>query len=128
MSEHVQSVVVTEGSHELSYRKYIIGFVSSIVLTLTAYLLVTNKIGSTAVLVGVLSFLAVIQFLVQLVFFLHLGEERKPRWKLFVMLFMFVIAFLIIVGSIWIMNNLNYRMMASPKQMEQYMRSQNGGI
>jgi cytochrome o ubiquinol oxidase operon protein cyoD len=108
--------------HPLSYGKYVLGFVLSVILTLTAYLLVTHMTDNKNVTVAVISCLALVQFIVQMVFFLHIGEEKKPRWKRLVMWFMLGIVFLIVAGSIWIMNNLNYRM--SPQQMEQYMKSQ----
>jgi cytochrome o ubiquinol oxidase subunit IV len=58
------------------------------------------------------------------VFFLHLGRETRPRWKLAVFLFMLGVILILVFGSLWIMTNLNYRMM--PKQMVQYMNSQAG--
>lgn len=118
-----EDVKISEhGEQHVSLGKYILGFVASLALTLMAYLLVTRRAASTDTLMAIICGLAVIQFLVQMVFFLHIGEERKPRWKQMVMWFMFAIIFLIIGGSIWIMNNLNTRM--TPKQMQQYMKSQ----
>lgn len=107
---------------ELSYGKYITGFVMSVVLTLMAYLLVTHSSASKDLIIGLVSALAAVQFLVQLVFFLHIGEERQPRWKLLVLVFMLGVVFIVVVGSIWIMHNLNYRM--TPEQMQQYLKSQ----
>ena len=95
---------------------------ASVVLTLTAYVLVERSVGSSAMVVATISVLAMVQFVVQLVFFLHLGEERKPRWKRLVLWFMIGIVFIIVAGSIWIMNNLNYRM--TPEEMEHYLKSQ----
>ena len=62
----------------------------------------------------------------RLYFFLHLGKETKPRWKLYVFGFMVSVVLIIVFGSIWIMNNLNYRM--TPAQINQYMNSQGGGF
>lgn len=118
----MNQVVSEHDEQQLSYGKYIFGFVSSVVLTLIAYVLATRQSVNHDVLIGLLACLAFVQFIVQMVFFLHIGEERKPRWKQLVMWFMLGIVFIIVGGSIWIMNNLNYRM--TPKQMEQYMKSQ----
>jgi cytochrome o ubiquinol oxidase operon protein cyoD len=63
--------------------------------------------GLVAVIVG----LAIIQLFVQLFFFLHLGEESKPRWNLMVLLFAAMVVIIVVFGSLWIMNNLNYNMM-----------------
>jgi len=95
---------------------YISGFVFSIVLTLTVFFLVNNHVESGhqayshGFLVLVIMGLALVQLVVQLVFFLHLGSESKPRWNLAVFLFMLVILIVIVGGSMWIMNNLNYNM------------------
>jgi cytochrome o ubiquinol oxidase operon protein cyoD len=109
-------------------RTYVIGFVLSIVFTLTSYLLVVNRKYSSSV--GLIIFfivcLALAQFMAQLYFFLHLGKETKPRWKLFVFGFMVTVVLILVFGSIWIMNNLNYRM--TPDQINQYMNSQGGGF
>ncbi len=107
-------------------RTYLSGYVLSLVLTVAAYLLVTHPSYSTSLIVGLISALAVVQFLVQLVFFLHISAERKPRWKLMVFIFMVGIVLIIVVGSIWIMNNLNYRM--TPQQINTYLNNQGGGF
>jgi len=107
-------------------RTYVSGYVMSLILTLAAYLLVAHPGFSHSVIVALISILAIIQFLVQLIFFLHIGAETKPRWKLFVFIFMVGIVLIIVVGSIWIMNNLNYRM--TPQQINTYMNDQGGGF
>lgn len=116
--------VSEHNAHTLSLGKYIGGFLGSIVLTMTAYMLVTHGSASKAVIVGVLAALAVVQFVVQMVFFLHVGDERKPRWKLLVMFLMLGVVLILVGGSIWVMNDLNYRMMDSPQQMQKYLKSQ----
>jgi cytochrome o ubiquinol oxidase operon protein cyoD len=73
-----------------------------------------------AVVVG----LAVAQLLVQLVFFLHLGREPKPRQNLVVFLFMLLVIGILVIGSLWIMHNLNYHMTMTPKQMDQKLLDQ----
>jgi cytochrome o ubiquinol oxidase operon protein cyoD len=56
--------------------------------------------------------LALAQAIAQLVWFLHLGHESAPRWKLVAFAFMLLVLVILIVGSIWIMNNLNYHTMS----------------
>jgi cytochrome o ubiquinol oxidase operon protein cyoD len=74
-------------------------------------------------LVTVIIALAIAQVLVQLFFFLHLGKETRPRWKLAVLLTMLIVLGILVFGSLWIMQNLNYHM--SPDQMNSYMIQQN---
>jgi cytochrome o ubiquinol oxidase operon protein cyoD len=113
-----------EGQATLS--SYVIGYIISVYLTVTAYLLVRNHMNSHAILLSLIIGLALVQFIVQLLFFLHLGRETKPRWKLLVFSFMIVIVCIIVFGSLWIMDNLNYRM--TPSQMNTYMNDQSGDL
>ncbi len=55
-----------------------------------------------------LAALAVTQLLVQLLFFLHLGRESKPRWNLIVLAFAVMVVVIVVFGSLWIMKNLQY--------------------
>lgn len=107
--------------HSLAY--YVIGFILSILLTLGAYAAVTGHNFAGTMLVAVVISLAIAQVLVQLFFFLHLGSETKPRWKLTVLIFMLVILGILVFGSLWIMQNLNYTM--SSERMNTYMIEQN---
>jgi len=105
---------------------YINGYALSLYLTITAYLLVTHRIFSNHYLVFAVIVLALIQFLVQAFFFLHLGHETKPRWKLYVFLFMILIVSLLVLGSLWIMTNLNYHHPETPNQINNYLTNQDG--
>ena len=111
---------------ELSAKPYVFGFVASLVFTLGSYLAIVHHLYGRRALIGLIATLAMAQFLTQLVCFLHLGRETKPRWKLVVFLFMVMVVLIIVAGSIWIMNNLNYRM--SLRQMYQYLNNQGDGI
>ena len=113
---------VEHEEHPLSLGKYMLGFVLSVVVTVAAYWVVTQSGWSRDVIIGTISGLAIVQFLVQMIFFLHIGDERRPRWKLAVLGFMLGVILIVVFGSLWIMNNLDTRM--TPQQMEQYRKSQ----
>ena len=115
-------IVSEHGKQELTYGKYVAGFVGSVVLTLTAYWIATHGAAGGNMLAIVLAVLAIVQFGVQMLLFLHVGEERGPRWKLGMAGMMLSVVLILVFGSIWIMNNLNTRM--TPQQMDQYLRSQ----
>lgn len=104
---------------------YTVGFALAIALTLTAYFLVTRRVFGGWGLVYAIIALAVVQFVVQMFFFLHVGRGADRRWNWLATGLMLVVVFIVVVGSIWIMHNLNYRM--SPQQMNQYMRDQESG-
>jgi cytochrome o ubiquinol oxidase operon protein cyoD len=91
-----------------SMRSYVAGFIISIVLTLAAYIMVVNHFYYGWALVGAIIVLAVIQLLAQMILFLHLGRESKPRWKLGVFYFMLMVVLILVLGSLWIMVNLSY--------------------
>lgn len=101
------------------YLSYITGFVLSIALTLAAYIMVVEKFLSGNALIGAIIGLAIVQLLVQLFFFLHLGQETRPRWKLVVFLFMLLVLFILVFGSIWIMYSLDYHMTMTPEALDQ---------
>src|SRR5882672_6710068 len=103
-------------------RLYIIGFILSLILTITAYLVVVTHILIGWVIVFVILMLAVIQLLVQLFFFLHLGQESKPRWNTIFFISTICMILVLVIGSIWIMNHLNYNM--TFKQRNQYIQNQ----
>jgi cytochrome o ubiquinol oxidase operon protein cyoD len=105
---------------------YTSGFILSIVLTFVAYGLATHQAAMGNALIVWLLGLALMQFIVQLLFFLHIGREARPRWKLVVLLFMITVVVIVVMGSIWVMYSLNYRM--SPQQINQYMQDQDGGV
>jgi cytochrome o ubiquinol oxidase operon protein cyoD len=69
--------------------------------------------------------IAVVQLVIQAVFFLHIG--RGSRLKLVTFAFAILIVLIVVVGSLWIMNNLDYNMMRlSPDQMKLYMHQHEG--
>lgn len=108
-----------------SYKSYVVGFVLSIISTLLAYYFVVNEILPKDQLVYVVLFIAVVQLVVQMVFFLHIG--RGSRWKLLTFVFTVLFVLIIVVGTIWVMNHLNYNMMhMSPDEMHQYMKDNEG--
>lgn len=111
-------------SDEYNVKNLVIGFILSLMLTIAAYLAVTNAGDglSNRALICMIVGLALTQLLVQLLFFLHLGREEKPRLNLIVFAFMLVVVGIVAGGSLWIMHNLNYHMM--PEEMNQYMLDQ----
>ncbi len=91
-----------------SRKSYTIGFIYSVVLTAIAFGLVAGQLFSNTVTAVVILVLALLQLLVQLIFFLHLGRESGQKWNVIVFVFMLNIVVILVVGSLWIMYNLNY--------------------
>lgn len=94
-----------------TFSSYLLGFLLSLLLTLAAYLLAVRTLLSGWPLDLALTLLALTQGVVQLLFFLNLAHESKPRWNLLVFLFTLMVTLILVFGSIWIMNNLDYNLM-----------------
>ncbi len=110
------------GETRTDMRRYVIGFVSAVILTLTAYVLVVSGVLNGGWLIAAIIGLAAVQLAVQLVCFLHFGSTRDgdSRWHQAAFYVMMIILIIIVGGSLWIMANLNYNMMSS-HEMEEYM-------
>lgn len=121
---------INKNSQHNSVRTYIIGFILSLILTLTAYFLVEihqgsfHELISHEVLIPAVIICAILQLFVQLIFFLHLHKGSGSRWHLVIFLSAVSIILLIVVGSLWIMNNLNYNM--TPESVSTHMQNEEG--
>lgn len=95
---------------------YILGFVLSVVLTLIAFgvveqhLITQHVVPPHKIIVPILVTLALIQLLVQLVCFLHLGKKENSGWNIMTFVFALFIVVTFVGGSLWIMNHLNHSM------------------
>lgn len=105
--EHKLSLAQIRKEWHGSYKAYAIGFISSLILTTLSFGLVMTKTSTPLLLVA----LALLQAVFQLIFFLHLGQEAKPRSETLIFIFMVVILLIVALGSLWIMYDLNERMM-----------------
>ncbi|MET1032930.1 MAG: cytochrome o ubiquinol oxidase subunit IV [Candidatus Saccharimonadales bacterium] len=118
----------TRPQHTSTLRAYVTGFALSLMLTAAAYVSVVNEVLTGTMLIAIITCLAIAQLLVQLVFFLHLQRETKPRLNLMVFSFMLIVVGIIVIGSLWIMHNLDYNMMPhdmNERMLEEYRK---GGI
>src|SRR5271169_1096834 len=109
----------TTTSHDA--KQHVIGFILSIVLTLAAYFIVVEHLLTGLGMTLALGSLAILQALIQLIFFLDLGKEPKPRWNLIHFLFMVLLLVILVAGSLWIMHHLDYNMMPTT-DMDVYMK------
>ena len=90
---------------------YLLGFISCSILTvLSFWAVMSQKFSKPDVLVLIFS-AACIQFFVQVIFFLRLTTQTEQgRTNVMTFIFTGVIVTSIILGSLWIMWNLNYYM------------------
>jgi cytochrome o ubiquinol oxidase subunit IV len=101
---------------------YTIGFVLAVILTATSF-----WVANTSLLWGVgvpmgLVVLAIAQMGVHLVFFLHITTAPDNTNNVLALAFGVLIVFLVVVGSLWIMNDLNSNMLLPPELMDMHMQ------
>jgi len=99
------------GASHGSVKSYIVGFIWSVILTVIPFWMVMHPGEShTTVLYAIIG-LALVQILVQLVYFLHMNASSEGGWNLIAFVFTALIIAILVVGSLWIMFHLNHNMM-----------------
>jgi cytochrome o ubiquinol oxidase subunit IV len=89
--------------HTGSIKSYVIGFILSIILTIIPLILVLNQmLAKTALTVSIL-IAAVLQFVIQLFFFMHIREGEGPRYNALALILGIVFVLTIVIGALWIM-------------------------
>ena len=108
MSHH-EVVQSDYGTGQKKLGLYLVGLISCIILTIVAFWAVMADQFSKLEIVTIIFSAACIQFFVQVIFFLRLTTQTE-QGKTNVMAFLFtgVILLSIVIGSLWIMWNLNY--------------------
>ncbi|GAA0510353.1 cytochrome o ubiquinol oxidase subunit IV [Tatumella terrea] len=99
------------GASHGSLKSYITGFILSIILTGIPFWMVMEGSAEKSTTLVVVVLCAVVQVIVHLVCFLHLDRKSEGGWNLVAIVFSAIIILIVVVGSLWIMWNLNYNMM-----------------
>jgi cytochrome o ubiquinol oxidase subunit IV len=102
--------VGSSGASGGTFKSYATGFILSIVLTIIAFGIVMSGIQSPPIVLFTIIVAAIAQILVHLHYFLHLRTSSDAYWNAMALIFTVLIMALFIGGSLWIMYNLNYRM------------------
>lgn len=106
MSHSTDHSGASHGSVKLHDRLYPVDH-----LTVIPFWMVMTGAASPAVILGTILAMAVVQVLVHLVCFLHMNTKSDEGWNMTAFVFTVLIIAILVVGSIWIMWNLNYNMM-----------------
>lgn len=88
-----------------------IGLIFSLICAFSAYRIIAHHHLESSWLLFSIVGLGVLQVVFQLIFFLHIGLESKPRWNITMLLFTLLLVAIIVLGSLWIMKNLSYNLM-----------------
>lgn len=100
----------TEKREHGTTTSYVIGYILSLVFTFIPYYLVVEKAATGNVLLAMILAIGVLQMIIQIVFFLHLGRGPKPLYNIAFFISTVGIILVVVVGSLWIMHHLHYNM------------------
>ena len=112
----------TQGRPSSEVLVYTTGLFLAILLTATSFWVAnTSLLWGPGVPLG-LAVLAIAQMGVHLVFFLHINTAPDNTNNVLALAFGILIVFLVIAGSLWIMNNINDNMMPMSDLMNLQMQ------
>lgn len=98
-----------------TFASYTIGFIVCLVLTGLSFGAVMSGLVPHDRVLPTIVVLAVVQLIVQLVLFLHLGSAPDQRNNTVIFVLTGMLIAIIVAGSLWVMHNANTNMM--PMQM-----------
>jgi cytochrome o ubiquinol oxidase subunit IV len=110
------------GEDHGSFKSYMIGFILSVILTAIPFWLVMGDVleNRTTTVIVIMIF-GVIQVFVHMIYFLHMNTKSQGGWTFMSLLFTLVVVMITLVGSLWVMYNMNKNMM--PTMTMEQMRN-----
>lgn len=114
-----------------SIATYLSGFVLSMALTIAPFSLVIaydisdGELLSRNLVIAIVAVFAVAQLAVQSLFFLHLSGRRELRPTIYSSIFTLATVLTIVIGSLWVMANLNYQMSHDEGTVEYIQEKEN---
>ncbi len=120
MTNELTSINNAYGAGHSTLASYTAGFFFSVMLTLIPYEIVREGLLDGSDLLYVITLFALLQLVVQLIFFLHLSPRSKAKWNIIAIVFTMLMVTFLVVGTIWIMQNLSDNMM-SPLRLNYMM-------
>ena len=111
--ERIDGSEIVEG-----IRGYLVGLVLSVVATVVAFFLAHTSLVWQPSIPAALIVLGIAQMGVHIVFFLHITTRPDSVNNVMALTFGVFIVFVLIVGSVWIMANLNHNMIPMERIMQ----------
>jgi len=116
-TKHLHPAGAADAAHG-SFKGYVAGFVLSVLLTFASFGAVMLDVVPRHLGLAAIVALCVVQLLVQLVFFLHMGAARDQRQNTAIFICSALLIAIIVAGSLWVMHNANVNMMPTQMSME----------
>jgi cytochrome o ubiquinol oxidase subunit IV len=101
----------SHGVSHASRMSYIAGLILSLALTGLSFAAVMAGVLPRNMILPAITLLAIIQLLVQLVLFLHLGTAPEQRNNTVIFVLTFLLIAIVVAGSLWVMHNADVNMM-----------------
>jgi cytochrome o ubiquinol oxidase operon protein cyoD len=97
---------------------YTIGYILAVILTAASFAMAMTHLLTPASLVAAVVVLAIAQMLVHLIFFLHITTAPAHKTNILAIVLTLLIITLVVIGSLWIMSQLNHHMMPMDQLMQ----------
>jgi cytochrome o ubiquinol oxidase subunit IV len=114
---HVSSHAAHGASHG-TLKSYVVGFILSLGLTVLSFGAVMTGVLPRDMILPAITLFAVVQVLVQLLFFLHLGTAPEQRNNTVIFLLTALLIVIVVALSLWVMHNANVNMMPTQMSIE----------
>ena len=116
MSDHIHHHEHDHDGHtsfvtHYSIKDYAIGFVLSLILTAIPFWLVMGHVLPPETTKYVIMGFAAVQFVVQMIYFLHMNSKSEGGWNMMALILTAVLLVIVLAGSIWVMTHMNANMM-----------------
>ncbi|MEA1648689.1 cytochrome o ubiquinol oxidase subunit IV [Nitrospirillum sp. BR 11164] len=108
----------TAGATHGTLASYVTGFILCLILTGLSFGAVMGGVLPPEKIMGAISGLAVVQLLVQLIVFLHLGLAPEQRNYTVIGALTVLLIATVVIGSLWVMHNANVNMMPTQMSVE----------
>lgn len=124
-SSHDHDDFLEDGIPHVNAKDYLTGFVLSVILTAIPFWLVMAKVLPTpTITVLVILAFAMVQVVVHMVYFLHMDAKSENGWNLLALIFTAVLLVIVLIGTLWVMHNMNVNMMPAMDEAAQMQHSQ----
>jgi cytochrome o ubiquinol oxidase subunit IV len=111
MSAHAHTHDSHGGGAHGDVKSYLIGFFLSVVLTALPFGLVMSGSLPHGTAAPVCFAFAAVQIVVHLIYFLHMNPKSSRSWNGAAFVFTLIILLILVVGTLWVMHNMNINMM-----------------
>lgn len=110
-TNHHHAGKATHASSHGSMKSYTVGLGLSVLLTLASFGAVMADVIPRPWRLAAIVVFCLVQLMVQLVYFLHLGTAKDQRENTVVFICTGLIIVIVVAGSLWVMHNANVNMM-----------------